>query len=52
MKENPQIRAFELAQKLSKPVRTIENNIKQLKEKEIITRIGSKKTGFWKLITK
>ena len=49
IKENPHIRAFEMAQKLLKPVRTIENNISQLKEKGIIARIGSKKTGYWKI---
>jgi Fic family protein len=49
IKENPHIRAFEMAQKLLKPVRTIENNISKLKEKGIISRIGSKKTGHWKI---
>ena len=47
--ENPHIKAFEMAQKLLKPVRTIENNLRQLKEKGIINRIGSKKTGYWKI---
>ena len=49
IKENSYIKAFEMAQKLLKPVRTIENNLRQLKEKGIITRIGSKKTGFWQI---
>jgi Fic family protein len=49
IKENPNIRAFEMAQKLLKPVRTIENNLGQLKEKGIIIRVGSKKTGYWKV---
>jgi len=49
IKENSHIRAFEMAQKLLKSVRTIENNIKQLKGKGIIVRIGSKKTGYWEL---
>ena len=49
IKENSHIRAFEMAQKLLKPVRTIENNLRQLKEKGIIARIGSKKTGYWKI---
>ena len=47
--ENQHIKVFEMAQILSKPVRTIENNISQLKEKGIISRIGSKKTGHWKM---
>jgi Fic family protein len=49
IKENQHIKVFEMAQILSKPVRTIENNISQLKEKGIISRIGSKKTGYWKI---
>ena len=32
IKENPHIRVFEMTQNLQKPVRTIENNISQLKE--------------------
>ncbi|MDR0612901.1 MAG: Fic family protein [Dysgonamonadaceae bacterium] len=46
IRENPNIRTFEIAQKLLKPVRTIEN---QLKEKGIISRIGSKKQAIGKL---
>jgi predicted HTH transcriptional regulator len=38
-----------MAQKLLKPVRTIENNLSQLKDKGVITRVGSKKTGYWKV---
>jgi Fic family protein len=49
IKENPHIRTFEMAQKLLKPVRTIENNISQLKEKGIIARMGSRKTGYWQI---
>ena len=50
IRENPHIRAFEIAQKLLKPVRTIENNLSRLKEKGIISRNGSKKTGYWKIM--
>ncbi|MDR0566784.1 MAG: Fic family protein [Prevotellaceae bacterium] len=50
IQENPNIRAFEMAQKLLKPVRTVENNLSWLKEKGIISRVGSKKTGCWKII--
>jgi Fic family protein len=49
IKENSHIRVFAMAQKLLKPVRTIENNIRQLKEKGIISRIGSDKTGYWQI---
>ncbi len=49
IKDNQHIKVFAMAQRLSKPVRTIENNISRLKEKGIISRIGSKKTGYWKI---
>ena len=49
VRANQYIRVFEMAQKLSKPVRTIENNISRLKERGILSRIGSKKTGYWKI---
>jgi ATP-dependent DNA helicase RecG len=49
IKENPSIRAFGMAQQLLKPVRTIENNLRQLKEKGIISRVGSDKTGYWQI---
>lgn len=49
IEENAHIRVFEMAQKLFKPVRTIENNIRHLREQGIITRVGSKKTGYWKI---
>ncbi len=38
-----------LLKKLSKPVRTIENNMKKLKEIGILSRIGSDKTGHWEI---
>ena len=47
IKENPQIKVWEMAQKLLKPVRTIENNVRVLKGKGKIVRVGSKKTGYW-----
>ena len=49
VRANQYIRVFEMAQKISKPVRTIENNISRLKERGILSRIGSKKTGYWKI---
>ena len=49
VRANQYIGVFEMAQKLSKPVRTIENNISRLKERGILSRIGSKKTGYWKI---
>ncbi|MDR1653863.1 MAG: Fic family protein [Prevotellaceae bacterium] len=49
IKENTQIKSYEIAQKLMKPIRTIDNNIRQLKGKGIISRVGSKKTGYWQI---
>jgi predicted HTH transcriptional regulator len=51
IRENPNIRAFGMAQKLLKPVRTIENNLRQLREKGMILRVGSDKAGYWKIST-
>jgi Fic family protein len=47
IQENPHIRAFGMSQKLVKPVRTIENNLRQLKDKGVIGHTGSDKTGCW-----
>jgi fido (protein-threonine AMPylation protein) len=49
MQQNPQISVAEIAKRSNKPRRTIENNVKKLKEKGIISRIGSDKTGSWKI---
>ena len=37
----------QIAKELKKSVRTIERNINRLKEKNIITRVGANKTGYW-----
>jgi len=50
MQQNPQISVVEIARQSNKPRRTIENNVKKLKEHGIISRIGSDKTGFWKIL--
>ena len=47
MQQNPQISVVEIAKQTYKPRRTIENNVKKLKEKNVISRIGSDKTGSW-----
>lgn len=41
--------AFDLAQKLDKSIITIQRGLKQLVELGIAERIGSNKTGFWRL---
>jgi fido (protein-threonine AMPylation protein) len=47
MQQNPHISVAEIAKQSNKPRRTIENNVKKLKEKGIISRVGSDKTGIW-----
>lgn len=50
MRDNPNITTAELAQMLAISDTAIENNILFLKENKYIERIGSKKTGFWKVL--
>ena len=47
MIQNQRITQEEIAQELKRNIRTIEKNINILKEKNIIERIGAKKTGYW-----
>ncbi len=52
LKENFQINIIELAQKLNFNRKTIQRDLKKLKELNILKRIGSDKTGYWKIIDK
>ncbi len=47
IKNNPNITIEEMAKYAGVETRTIERNIKKLKEKEIIDRIGADKNGHW-----
>ncbi|MDQ6961759.1 MAG: Fic family protein [Mariprofundaceae bacterium] len=47
IKHNPQITHAALAKKTHKSLRTVERHIKKLRDKKIIQREGSNKTGFW-----
>ena len=47
---NKNITQNEIAEKLNVSVRTIKRNFKVLIENNIIERIGSDKTGYWKLV--
>ena len=47
MKNNPNITIEEMAKYVCVETRTIERNIKTLKEKEIIDRVGADKNGYW-----
>ena len=45
--QKPFIKADEIANKIGKTRRTVQEILKELKEKNLITRKGSKKTGYW-----
>ena len=49
IKDKPNITIYELSEKLSKTIRTIERIIVALKEKGLVNRVGSKKNGYWKI---
>jgi predicted HTH transcriptional regulator len=49
IKLNPQITTLELANRVGISQRKIKENIKKLKEIRFLTRIGSEKSGHWKL---
>jgi ATP-dependent DNA helicase RecG len=47
--KNRNITIVELARLIKSTSRTIERNIAQLKEKNILKRTGSRKDGYWKI---
>ena len=49
LKNDPTLSAKELAVLLNKTTRTIERNIKELREQGLLKREGSDKTGIWKI---
>lgn len=49
MKQNENITAIEISEQLNISLRTVRRRIKDLKEKGVIERIGSDKTGRWKI---
>ncbi|PKP60679.1 hypothetical protein CVT91_04620 [Candidatus Atribacteria bacterium HGW-Atribacteria-1] len=52
IKNNPKITTVELAEILEITVKGVEWNIKKLKEKGIVRRIGPAKGGYWKVVEK
>ena len=50
MKEDNTISAGRIAEKIGKDKRTVERTIKTLKNQGYIERIGSDKTGYWKIL--
>ncbi len=47
---NPKASYEEIATKTGKDRSTIRRNVQYLKEKNILHRTGSKKTGFWEIV--
>lgn len=52
IKQNNQITATEICKKLNISLSTAKRRIKKLKESGKIERIGSDKTGHWRIISK
>lgn len=50
IKQNNNITANEIANKLGKSLATIKRRLKDLKDRQVIERIGSDKTGCWKIL--
>lgn len=46
---NPNITQREIAEKIKLTEKTVKRNMNKLKEKNILERIGSDKTGYWKI---
>jgi len=51
IKENKYITIKEMSEKIKVAERTIKYHIKELKEKKLIKRVGSDKSGYWELIS-
>lgn len=47
---NPNIKQKDMAIKLQVSEITIKRNIKELKEKGFIERVGARKNGYWKIL--
>jgi len=50
--KNPKITAKDISIKIGSTQRSVENYIKIIKENNLVKRIGSKKTGYWKIVIK
>ncbi len=50
MRDNPNITIQQIMVKTALSEPGVKKNLKRLKEKEIIERIGSNKTGYWEVI--
>lgn len=52
IQNNPNITILAMAKLIEVSTTSIENNLKKLKDKKIIKRIGSDKTGHWVIVKK
>lgn len=52
MRDNPNITIQQIMVKTTLSEPGVKKNLKQLKDKKIIKRIGSNKTGYWEVIDK
>ena len=50
IKKNKYITATEISDKLNKELSTIKKSIKVLKDVGIVTRVGTNRTGYWKIL--
>ena len=50
LKENPELTREELAERISKTVRTVQRALNALREKGYVRRIGSKRAGRWEVV--
>ena len=49
LKDNPHLTVAELVEKSGKSIRTVNRVIASLKNKDLVRRVGSNKTGYWKV---
>ena len=50
IKQNKNITASEISERLNLSLSTVKRKMKDLKEQGMIERIGSDKTGYWKIV--
>ncbi len=50
IKQNPKAKYIEIANETGYSVSTIKRHIQELKKRGLLERIGSDKTGYWKII--
>ena len=50
LKQNPEISREEIAERVSKTVRTVQRALVTLTEKGYIKRVGAKKNSTWKVL--